>query len=207
MIAFLEGKIAEKNIDSVIVDTGGVGWDLRCSMQTSRSLPQLGANARVYTRMIVREDAMDIYGFAAQDERMMFDKLRDVSGIGAKSALSILSTLSVKDLLSCVSASDISSLSKAPGIGKKTAARIIMELRDKLKLPDQPFTDITPSQIGSAQAEAVSALAALGYSAQEAQKLVARVIAVRLEGLGTEGGASAYSTEDIVRDALRMIRL
>ena len=207
MIAFIEGKIAEKGVDSVTVDTGGVGWDLRCSAQTSRSLPQPGASARVYTRMIVREDAMDIYGFATQDERMMFDRLRDVSGIGAKSALSVLSALSARELISCVSASDVAALSKAPGVGKKTAARIIMELRDKLNLPDQPYMEAGTVAAGGAQSDAVSALTALGYSALEAQKLVGRVMAVRLEGAGMEDGNAPYSTEEIVRDALRMSRL
>jgi Holliday junction DNA helicase RuvA len=200
MFAYIEGNISEKNTDSVVIETAGIGWELRCSAQTIQTLAQLGSTAKVFTRMLVRENSPpELYGFASREERALFDKLCSVNGVGAKSALSLLSSLTVKDLLAALAASNVAQISKAQGIGKKTAERIIMELRGKLKLPDAPQNDTSPTILYGAQSEATSALVSLGFPTAEAQRLVARVIAVRMEG-----GEAIGPTENIVRDALKM---
>ncbi|MDR2505842.1 MAG: Holliday junction branch migration protein RuvA [Oscillospiraceae bacterium] len=212
MFAYIEGNIAEKNTDSIVIEAGGIGWELRCSLQTIRSLPPPGASAKVYTRMRVSENAPpELFGFATREERTMFEKLCTVNGVGAKSAQSLLSALTVKELLAALSSSNVAQISKAQGIGRKTAERIIMDLRDKLlplaekyfgaqgQLPDMPQSETTPTALYGAQSDAASALASLGFPASEAKLLVARVIGVRMEG-----GEAIGSAEEIVRDALRM---
>lgn len=178
MIALLEGKIAEKSEGEVIVMTaGGVGYRLMCSVNTLSTLPQAGESCRIYTHMNVREDAMELYGFLHTEERDMFRRLISVSGIGPKSALFVLGSMPLPELRLAILTGDTAALSRAPGVGKKTAQRISLELKDKLTQDALSAGVVTEDSlvVGSVDApaqdalsEALQALKALGYSPQEA---------------------------------------
>ena len=176
MIAFIEGKVAEKNHGELVINAGGVGFSLLCSNATIAAAPEMDKTWRCYTVMNVREDAMELFGFATKLEREMFKKLCTVTGVGAKTALGVLSALPLRDLSIAIVTGDINALSRAPGIGKKTAKRIILELRDKVKqaevsssAPGAPAPAAAP--VGSsAQREAQAALQALGYTSAEAAR-------------------------------------
>lgn len=133
MIALIEGTVVEKSEGEAIVMTaGGVGYRLMCSMNTLSSLPAAGDKCRLYTHLNVREDAMELYGFLQTEEREMFRRLIAISGIGARSALQILGSMPLSNLRLAILTGDVAALSRAPGIGKKTAQRISLELKDKL---------------------------------------------------------------------------
>ena len=176
MIAFIEGKVAEKNHGELVINAGGVGFSLLCSNATIAAAPEMEKTWRCYTVMNVREDAMELFGFATKLEREMFKKLCTVTGVGAKTALGVLSALPLRDLSIAIVTGDINALSRAPGIGKKTAQRIILELRDKVEqaevsssAPGAPAPVAVP--VGSsAQREAQAALQALGYTSAEAAR-------------------------------------
>ena len=136
MIDFIEGTIADKGHNEVIINAGGVGFLLQCSMTTVSDAPAAGEKWHCYTILNVREDAMELYGFSTKQERDMFRRLCSVSGVGAKTALGVLSALSLKDLSVAIVTGDVTSLARAPGIGKKTAQRIAMELKDKIEQAD-----------------------------------------------------------------------
>ena len=175
MIAFIEGKVAEKNHGELIINAGGVGFSLMCSNATIAAAPDIDKVWRCYTVMNVREDAMDLFGFATKLEREMFKKLCTVTGVGAKTALGILSALPLRDLSIAIVTGDVTALSRAPGIGKKTAQRIVLELRDKVeqqevsvKTPAAPAAAGVPA--GGVMREAQAALQALGYTSAEAAR-------------------------------------
>ena len=139
MIALIEGTVVEKSEGEAIVMTaGGVGYRLMCSMNTLSSLPAAGDKCRLYTHLNVREDAMELYGFLQTEEREMFRRLIAISGIGARSALQILGSMPLSNLRLAILTGDVAALSRAPGIGKKTAQRISLELKDKLAKEDAP---------------------------------------------------------------------
>ena len=180
MIALIEGKIAEKNHGELVILAGGVGFSLMCSNATISAAPEMGKEWRCYTVMNVREDAMELFGFATKQEREMFRRLCGVTGVGAKTALGILSALPLRDLSIAIVTSDVNALSRAPGIGKKTAQRIVLELRDKVEQQDVSLPKGAPAAIGSApaggiQTEAQAALQALGYTAAEAARALSAV--------------------------------
>lgn len=175
MIAFIEGKIAEKNHGELVINASGVGFSLMCSNTTVAAAPEIDKTWRCYTVMNVREDAMDLFGFATKLEREMFKKLCTVTGVGAKTALGILSALPLRDLSIAIVTGDVTALSRAPGIGKKTAQRIVLELRDKVeqqevsvKTPAAPAAAGVPA--GGVMREAQAALQALGYTSAEAAR-------------------------------------
>ena len=176
MIAFIEGKVAEKSPGEVVINAGGVGFSLMCSNSTLAEAPAKGETWRCYTVLNVREDAMELFGFATKLEREMFKKLCTVTGVGAKTALGVLSALPLRDLSIAIVTGDANALSRAPGIGKKTAQRIILELKDKVEqaevsscAPGAPAPAASP--VGnSAQREAQAALQALGYTSAEAAR-------------------------------------
>lgn len=175
MIAFIEGKVAEKNPGELVVSAGGVGFSLLCSNATIAAAPEIDKPFRCYTVMNVREDAMELFGFATKLEREMFRKLCTVTGVGAKTALGILSALPLRELSIAIVTGDATALSRAPGIGKKTAQRIILELRDKVEqaevssaAPGASAAPIAPA--GGIQREAQAALQALGYTSAEAAR-------------------------------------
>ena len=175
MIAFIEGKVAEKNPGELVISAGGVGFLLLCSNATIAAAPEIDKPFRCYTVMNVREDAMELFGFATKLEREMFRKLCTVTGVGAKTALGILSALPLRELSIAIVTGDATALSRAPGIGKKTAQRIILELRDKVEqaevssaAPGASAAPIAPA--GGIQREAQAALQALGYTSAEAAR-------------------------------------
>ena len=178
MIAFIEGKVAEKNHGELIISAGGVGFSLLCSNATVSAAPGKDETFRCYTVMNVREDAMELFGFATKLEREMFKKLCTVTGVGAKTALGILSTMSIRDLSIAIVTGDDKALARAPGIGKKTAQRIVLELRDKVD--QQEVSSAKPgaaipaaaAPAGGVHREAQAALQALGYTSAEAARAI-----------------------------------
>lgn len=179
MYAYLDGIVAEKGQNSLVIDVNGVGYLLSVSMNTLQETPPAGEKMKVYTSLSVREDAMELFGFASREEREMFLRLLSVSGIGPKVALSILGAMPLRDLTLAIVTGDVTSLSRAPGVGKKTAQRLALELKDKVEQSDLDYTPAnggvyTPVQENAAQ-EALAALQALGYTAAEAAKAVSQV--------------------------------
>ena len=181
MIAFIEGKVAEKNHGELIISAGGVGFSLLCSNATIAAAPGKDETFRCYTVMNVREHAMELFGFATKLEREMFKKLCTVTGIGAKTALGILSTMSIRDLSIAIVTGDDKALSRAPGIGKKTAQRIVLELRDKVDQQEVssagggaaiPAAAAAAAPAGGIHREAQAALQALGYTSAEAARAI-----------------------------------
>ena len=178
MFAHIEGIVAEKTADSIVLDAGGVGFELNVSASTLSAAPAVGERMKLYCCLSVREDAMELFGFYSREEKHMYQRLRGVSGVGSRTALQILSSMSVRDLSLALVTGDSAALCRVPGIGKKTAQRLVLELKDKVD--DEQLTGggaaVTP-KVASAgpEAEAVAALTALGYSGQEAAQAVSRV--------------------------------
>ncbi len=182
MISYIRGELAAIEEDRVIVDVNGVGFEIFMPAQSMGSLPMIGQDVRLHTYMNVREDAMQLYGFLTKDDLKVFKLVIGVSGIGPKGGLSILSQLSPDDLRFAVMANDAKAISAAPGIGKKTAEKLIIELKDKLSIEDvlskqveDDYMTSTVSTSNDMQAEAVQALVALGYGQTEAVKAVKKV--------------------------------
>ena len=195
MIAQLTGRIDHLAEGSCIVDVNGVGYLVHASTRTLAALPKPPAAARLLIETHVREDAIVLYGFAEAAERDWFRLLTTVQGVGAKVALSVLSSLSPRDLVSVIAAGDRASLTRAPGVGAKLAVRLLTELRDKAgMMPSSPGIVLAPPRPPGVADDALSALVNLGYRRPEAQSVVARVI----ERLG-EGAA----LDAVIRDALR----
>ena len=177
MYAFIEGRLAEKRQGEVVVEAGGVGYQLICSASTVAAAPAVGESFRCYTHLSVREDAMELFGFSTREERGMYLKLCGVTGIGPRTALGILSVLPLRDLTLALALGDVTALSRAPGIGKKTAQRLVLELKDKMEpedLPSGAAQAVAPVAMG-AQQEAIEALIALGYSSAEAARAINQV--------------------------------
>ena len=169
MIARLRGTLVDKGIDHVLVDVGGVGFRVSVSLNTLAALPSVGQVAELHTELIVREDALSLVGFASIDERAAFDLVTSVQGIGPKLAMSILSALEASELASAVRAGDHARLTRIPGIGKKTAERLVLELRDKFDAAPSATAARKP---GGTTAVA-SALVNLGYKPAEAERAAA----------------------------------
>jgi len=194
MIARLAGTLLSKQPPLMVIDVAGVGYEVEAPLPVFYDLPAIGQPVVILTHLSVKEDSHTLYGFASQDERTLFRQLLKISGIGAKLALSILSGASSQDLARYVAERDTAALTRVPGIGKKTAERIIIELRDKLDaLPTGPTSGAGGGQAptGSAVGEATNALIALGYKPQEAGRM-ARSVA-----------QPDMSVEEILRHALQ----
>ena len=172
MIGRISGVLLEKNPPQILVDVRGVAYEVDVPMSTFYNLPQTGADVALYTHLVVREDAHLLFGFATDAERAAFRQLLRISGIGARTALSVLSGLSVSDLQQAVGAQDSGRLVKIPGIGKKTAERLLLELRDKLPAMAATHADAPAAAPGS---DVLNALAALGYSDKEAAWAVKQI--------------------------------
>jgi Holliday junction DNA helicase RuvA len=165
MIGRISGKLLAKQPPQIIVDVQGVGYEIDVPMSTLYQLPATGADVTLLTHLTVREDAHLLYGFATEQERTVFRQLLKISGVGARTALSVLSGLSVADLHAAVSTQDSGRLTKIPGIGKKTAERLLLELKDKLKITVM----LTPAAgAANASSDIVNALLSLGYNDKEA---------------------------------------
>jgi len=194
MIGFLRGTVDEKQAPHVVIDVNGVGYDVETPMSSFFNLPALGEKVSIRTHLVVREDAHILYGFLTEQERALFRSLIKVNGVGPKVALGILSGVSVDDFCVWVSDNNVAALVRLPGIGKKTAERLIIDMRDRL--PEETVATTSPSsglqkQKTSAVEEAISALVALGYKPQDAEKR-ARAVA-----------NDDASSEQIIRSALQ----
>jgi Holliday junction DNA helicase RuvA len=170
MIYRLRGTLVEKDAEGVVVDVGGVGYRSSASLATLRALPSLGEECVIHTRLVVREDAMLLFGFAEREERAAFDVLTAVSKVGPKLAISILSSMSPQEVSEAVARGDVIKLSSVPGLGKKTAERLVLELRGKSLAAFDPEPVAAGSSGGGPYMEARDALAALGYRLEEAEK-------------------------------------
>ena len=167
MIGRLSGKLIEKQPPQIIVDVQGLGYEIDVPMSTFYNLPGLGETITLFTHLVVREDAHLLYGFGSDDERRAFRQLLKISGVGPKLALSVLSGLSVADLAQTVAMQETGRLTKIPGVGKKTAERLVLELRDKLDhVPSVAGSSTTPK---ANSGDVLNALLALGYNEREAQ--------------------------------------
>ena len=177
MFAHFDGIVAEKNPDSIVLDVNGVGYLLNVSGATLSMCPAVGERFKLYSVLNVREDAMELFGFYSREEKAMYERLKGVSGVGSRTAIQILSSLSVRDLSLALVSGDAAALTRVPGIGKKTAQRLVLELKDKVDNEDLTGSGaaIAPKQSGGPEGEAVAALAALGYSASEAARAVSKV--------------------------------
>ena len=165
MIGRLTGRLLAKHPPQILIDVQGIGYEIDVPMSTLYQLPATGAEVTLYTHLIVREDAHQLYGFATESERATFRQLLRISGVGARTALAVLSGMSVGDLQQAVSAQDSGRLTKIPGIGKKTAERLLLELRDKL---DTSVTVVAGSVAPESGGDIVNALLSLGYNEREA---------------------------------------
>ena len=193
MIGFLRGKLVKKQAPLLLVEVHGVGYEVSAPMTTFYDLPALGDEVLLHTHLLVREDAQQLYGFIRENDRDMFRVLLKVNGVGAKMALALMSGMSVRSLASALERNDVDAFTHIPGIGKKTAARLVVELRDRLS--DMALAESSGSPSVSAEidpvADAVSALIALGYKPQEASKMVRAV------------DDSQQTSDSLVRLALR----
>lgn len=204
MIGRLSGVLVEKQPPFLLVDVRGVGYEVQAPMTTFYRLPEPGAEVVLYTHLSISDNAHQLFGFAEQRDRTMFRTLIKVTGVGPKMAVALLSGMEADDIVRCVREERLSSLTKVPGVGKKTGERLIMELRDRVKTWDLPRADLNPQQalvspaqplLGGALEEAESALIALGYRPTEA----ARMISVA----GRENPEA--SSQELIRLALRSI--
>lgn len=194
LFSYIRGPLTEIWEDTVVVESGGIGWNIHVPLSVLEAMPRIGEEVKIYTSFQVREDAMTLYGFLTRQDLQMFKQLLGVSGIGPKAALGILSSMRPDDLRMAIISEDVKAISRAPGIGPKTAKRVILDLKDRIKMED-----ILPSGVGQEAAgmpvvasgvdgigkEAIEALMALGYSMSEATKAVRQVEIT--EGMSVEG--------------------
>ena len=196
MIGFLRGRLAAKQPPQLLIDVGGVGYEVEAPMSTFYDLPALGAEVSLFTHLVVREDAHILFAFGTERERRLFRELLKVSNVGPKLALALLSGMSVDAFMLCIEADDTDTLVRIPGVGRKTAERLVIEMRDRIKnLGGVVGTSATTGKPletnGGAQAEAFSALIALGYKPAEVTRLLRSV------------DASVQTTAEIIRGALQ----
>jgi|TARA_B100001093_G_C26786093_1_gene996749 Holliday junction DNA helicase RuvA len=193
MIYSLRGKLTSKiTPDIIIIECNGIGYEVQTPMSTFLELPEINTELFLYTHLLIREDAHILYGFSTQDERLMFRKLLKVNRVGAKVALSILSALSISDFKRLVELEDVQSISKIHGVGKKTAERLVIDMRDQIN--ESMGGEFKSSPIGSedqARVEAINAMVALGYKPKEINALISKL------------DITNKSTEDIIRQALK----
>jgi Holliday junction DNA helicase RuvA len=195
MIASLRGRLTLKQAPAIIIECSGVGYEVQTPMSTFLELPPTGDELFLFTHMVIREDAQTLYGFGTEEERALFRMLLKISGVGAKMGLAVLSAMSVEGFRRCVEYEDSATLVKVPGIGKKTADRLIIEMRDRIDAPSAQSATTEVRVDAGAKSEAVDALISLGYKPREVQKLIGE--------LDVDG----KTAEDIIRLALRQVVL
>lgn len=202
MIGRLKGILAEKMPPQLLVDVQGVGYEVEAPMSTFYQLPALGETVELFTHFVVREDAQLLFGFADRNERRLFRDLIKVNGVGPKLALTILSGIEASQFVRCVNDGDTNALVKLPGVGKKTAERLLIEMKDRLKdwatdpevfelLPTESGQPVAPMAVSDGREEAEQALIALGYKPAQASKAVNGVY------------SAGMSTEELIRAALK----
>lgn len=196
MIGFLRGRLAAKHPPQLLIDVGGVGYEVEAPMSTFYGLPATGADVSLFTHLVVREDAHVLFAFGTERERRLFRELIKVSNVGPKLALSLLSGMSVDNFLMCIEAQDADTLVRIPGVGRKTAERLLIEMKDRIKNLSglasiaPPAGGVVNSGAG-AQSEAFSALVALGYKPAEVTRLLKAV------------DPSVQTVEELIRGALQ----
>lgn len=194
MISYIKGTLAHRGESYIILENGGIGYQIFVSAGFLSRMPDAGKEIKIFTYMSVKEDGISLFGFTSKEEQEMFLKLLTVGGVGPKGALGFLSQLTPQEIVMAILSADAKTLSKAPGVGKKTAQRVILELKDKCTTEDAiavPMEMVDGDAVGGAKFEAIEALTALGYSRSEAAKAVGMVAA---EGM---------TTEDILKAALK----
>jgi len=195
MIAWLTGELLEKQAPSILLNVNGVGYELEAPMTTFYELPAVNESVSLFVHMVVREDAQLLFGFASRQQRELFRSLIKVNGVGPKVALAVLSTLSAQELLSCMANEDLKQLTKVPGIGMKTAQRLVVEMKDRL---EKEFGDVAlqvrAQGVGDAndRDDAVAALVSLGYKNNDASRVVKSL-------------PDDLSSEELIRQALRAL--
>jgi Holliday junction DNA helicase RuvA len=172
MIAHLRGKLLAKHPNQAVVETAGVGYDVTISVPTFSDLPAVGGDVALHIHTHVREDVIALYGFLRPSEKLLFEKLITVSGIGPKLAITILSGMAADEMVGAIRGNDVARLTRIPGIGKKTAERMVLELRDKLPQPGPVAAPATPT-LSTTEEDVLSALLNLGYQRQAAEKALA----------------------------------
>ena len=200
MIGRLKGRLLEKKAPGLLIDVNGVGYELEAPMTTFYDLPKVGDELVIYTHLVVREDAQSLYGFMKESDRALFRSLIKVSGVGAKLALALLSGISTQDFIKTIRSNDIATLTRIPGVGKKTAERLVIEMRDRIKelMPESEVTAVAEETVGEGLPpdeikDAVSALIALGFKPPEASRMVSSI--------DTKG----LPSEEIIRQALQSV--
>lgn len=197
MIGYLAGIILQKQPPQLLLDVNGVGYDITASMNTFYNLAEVGSKTQLYTHLVVREDALQLYGFHSLEERRLFLALIKVSGVGPKSAITILSSIEPKRFVQCIQNNDLATLVSVPGIGKKTAERLVIEMRDRLN--DWQTGELTNAiatpgcHKNQSEQDAVSALISLGYKPQEASRVISKLDTANL------------ASEEIIRLALKSL--
>ena len=199
MIGQLRGILMSKQPPALMLDVQGVGYELDAPMTTFYDLPQEGSELMLHTHLVVREDAQLLFGFSTENQRNLFRHLLKISGIGPRVGLAILSGLSVKEFRLCINGEDVVRLTKVPGIGRKTAERVILELRGK-QLPGMSADDdvAVAGSVDDIRADAVSALTALGYRAKDAEKVIGQLA-------DQHDGSEELSSESLIRQALQAL--
>lgn len=197
MIALLRGVLLEKHPNQAIVEAGGVGYDVTIPVSTYTHLPDKGAEVRLRIHTHVREDALALYGFLTQDEKALFEKLIGVSGIGPKLAVTILSGLAAPDLIHAIGRGEVERLVRIPGIGKKTAERMVLELRDKLPVISGEAPAVPAVTLSAIEQDVLSALLNLGCARPQAETAVRKA---------KSAGAPANEFEPLFRRALELVR-
>ncbi|MDG2019031.1 MAG: Holliday junction branch migration protein RuvA [Porticoccaceae bacterium] len=193
MIGRLQGKVLSKQAPDLLLDVQGVGYEILVPLNTFFDIPEVGETVTLHTHFVVREDAQQLYGFGQLEERLLFRHLIKVNGVGPKMALAILSGMSVKEFSRCVQKDEVATLVKIPGVGKKTAERLLIEMRDKItKIAGDSSEEIEETVTQDINLEAESALTALGYRPQDAAKMVNRV-----------AGDHITNAEQLIRAALK----
>ena len=200
MISYLKGNLEIKNVDYVVIDVGGIGYKVYMSSNSISRLGEIGSNVKIYTYMRIREDDVSLYGFCTNEELKMFEQLLGVSGVGAKSALTILANISPSSFALAIISGDINTLKSLPGIGAKSAQRMILELKDKMKTQDaiagqanEPINIVTGNVDNSKTKDAIEALQVLGYARKDIEAVLAKM------------DIKEDSVEEIIRKALKYL--
>ena len=193
MIGSLIGLIKEKTPSSILLEVNGIGYEISIPLSTSFQLPKVGESAFLLTHLVVREDQHSLYGFATEEERKLFRALIKISGVGAKLAITILSGTNVTGFIQSVVNEDIDALVHLPGIGKKTAERLVVEMKDKISEISDEQQNLQDSGVNSAVAEAINALVNLGYKTKDAKNILDKIDSEEL------------SVEDLIRQALKSL--
>ena len=196
MISYLKGNLEAKNLDSVVIDVGGIGYKIYMSASSMDKLGEVGNIVKVHTYMRVREDDVSLYGFCTNEELKMFEQLIGVSGVGAKSALTILANISPSSFALAIISEDVKTLKELPGIGAKSAQRMILELKDKMKTQDAIEEDIVlakPEVKDSKARDAIDALQVLGYARKDIEAVISRI------------NTDDLSVEEIIKQGLKYL--